>query len=87
MEQFNMSDSALKAVGVGSVGTRCAGTVFAGDDPDDVLVLQGEHVVQGQRLMQTASDPEPIHVAITSTCANSATGKPRWRSASWMVQA
>ena len=78
LEQFKMSDSALKAVGVGSVGTRCGVTVFVGDDPDDVLVLQGkqaepsvlapylglpvsEHqgkrVVQGQRLMQTASDP------------------------------
>ena len=45
MEQFNTSDSALKAVGVGSVGTRCAVTVFAGDDPDDVLVLQGKRVV------------------------------------------
>jgi len=78
MAQFKVSDAALKAVGVGSVGTRCAVTVFVGDHPDDVLVLQGkqavssvlapyldevvpEHqgkrVVQGQRLMQTASDP------------------------------
>ena len=74
---FRITDTALKAVGVGSVGTRCAVTVLIGDHPDEVLVLQGkqaepsvlapyvnldtpqhqgERVVQGQRLMQTASD-------------------------------
>ena len=70
-------DAALKAVGVGSVGTRCAVGLFMGESADDVLVLQskqavasvlapylpgpapehqGERVVQGQRLLQTASD-------------------------------
>ncbi len=78
MAQFSLSDAALKAVGVGSVGTRCGVSVFIGEHPDDVLVLQGKQaepsvlapylnervpdhqgkrVVQGQRLMQTASDP------------------------------
>jgi hypothetical protein len=78
LSQFRMSDCAFKAVGVGSVGTRCAIGVMVGDHPDDVLVLQskqadpsvlapyvnqpspdhqGQRVVQGQRLMQTASDP------------------------------
>ena len=78
MAHFRLDDAALKAVGVGSVGTRCAINVLVGDHPDDVLVLQGkqvepsvlapyvntqapehqgERVVQGQRLMQTASDP------------------------------
>jgi len=77
LSHFRLSDAALKAVGVGSVGTRCGIGVFVGDHPDDVLVLQskqaqpsvlapyidqpvpehqGERVVQGQRLMQTASD-------------------------------
>jgi uncharacterized protein (DUF2252 family) len=77
MGHFCIVDGALKAVGVGSVGTRCAITVLVGDTPDEVLVLQGkqaepsvlapylnlsapehqgERVVQGQRLMQTASD-------------------------------
>ena len=77
LSHFHLSDAALKAVGVGSVGTRCAIGVFVGDHPDDVLVLQskqaersvlapyvnqpspehqGQRVVQGQRLMQTASD-------------------------------
>jgi hypothetical protein len=77
LAQFRLSDTALKAVGVGSVGTRCAVNVFVGAHPDDVLVLQGkqaepsvlapyvdleapshqgERVVQGQRLLQTASD-------------------------------
>jgi len=74
---FRFVDAAYKAVGVGSVGTRCAIGLFVGDDPDEVLLLQskqaepsvlapylngaapahqGERVVQGQRLMQTASD-------------------------------
>jgi hypothetical protein len=78
LAQFKLSDVALKAVGVGSVGTRCGITVFVGEHPDDVLVIQGKQattsvlapyldqvapshqgkrVVQGQRLMQTASDP------------------------------
>ena len=77
MTHFRIADTALKAVGVGSVGTRCAVTVLIGDHPDEVLVLQGkqaepsvlapyvtlsapehqgERVVQGQRLMQAASD-------------------------------
>lgn len=77
LSQFQLADAAIKAVGVGSVGTRCSVGVFVGDHPDDVLVLQGkqaeasvlapyldttspahqgERVVQGQRLMQSASD-------------------------------
>jgi uncharacterized protein (DUF2252 family) len=74
---YRLVDSAIKVVGVGSVGTRCAISLFVGQHPDDLLILQGkeampsvlsryldqpspEHqgqrVVQGQRLMQTASD-------------------------------
>jgi len=77
LSRFHLSDAALKAVGIGSVGTRCAIGVFVGEHPEDVLVLQskqaetsvlapyvkqptpehqGERVVTGQRLMQTASD-------------------------------
>ncbi len=79
LRQFQMSDVAFKAVGVGSVGTRCAIGLFVGEQPDDVLVIQskqaepsvlaphvqlgesvpthqGQRVVEGQRLMQTASD-------------------------------
>lgn len=75
---FRLVDSASKAVGVGSVGTRCSIGLLLGDGPDDVLVLQskqaeasvlephatspspdhqGQRVVEGQRLMQTVSDP------------------------------
>jgi uncharacterized protein (DUF2252 family) len=75
--QYRLVDNAVKVVGVGSVGTRCAISLFAGKHPDDVIVLQskeasqsilapyictaapvhqGERVVQGQLLMQTASD-------------------------------
>jgi len=74
---YQFTDNALKAVGVGSIGTRCAINLFMGPHPDDILVLQGkqaepsvlapyvnlhapEHqgqrVVDGQRLLQTASD-------------------------------
>jgi hypothetical protein len=77
MAQYQLKDSALKAVGVGSIGTRCGISLFVGPHPDDILVLQGkqaepsvlapyvtlptpEHqgqrVVEGQRLLQTASD-------------------------------
>jgi uncharacterized protein (DUF2252 family) len=74
--RFELVDVAVKVVGVGSVGTRCAiMLLMAGDD--DSLFLQikearpsvlerytrpsayanhGERVVQGQRLMQSASD-------------------------------
>jgi uncharacterized protein (DUF2252 family) len=76
LERFELVDVAMKVVGVGSVGTRCAiMLLMAGDD--DSLLLQikearasvlepytrtsvydnhGERVVQGQRLMQSASD-------------------------------
>ena len=78
MGHYQHKDSALKAVGVGSIGTRCGINLFVGQHPEDVLVLQGkqaepsvlapyvnlpapEHqgqrVVEGQRLLQTASDP------------------------------
>jgi hypothetical protein len=74
---FRLVDAAYKAVGVGSVGTRCGIGLLVSDDPDEVLLLQskqaepsvlapylsgvvpahqGQRVVQGQRLMQTASD-------------------------------
>ena len=77
LAQYQLSDSALKAVGVGSIGTRCGISLFRGQHPDDILVLQGkqaepsvlapyvnlpapEHqgqrVVEGQQLLQTASD-------------------------------
>ena len=77
LAQYQFRDCALKAVGVGSIGTRCAVSLFVGQHPDDILVLQGkqcepsvlapyvnlatpEHqgqrVVEGQRLLQTASD-------------------------------
>ena len=75
---FHWNDWALKAVGVASVGTRCAIGLWSGTHPEDVLILQckearrsvlqppdaispwphqGQRVVEGQRLMQTASDP------------------------------
>jgi len=77
LSHFRHSDAALKAVGVGSVGTRCAVNVLVGEHPNDVLVVQGkqaepsvlapyldipapqhqgQRVVEGQRLLQTASD-------------------------------
>ena len=75
-ERFRYQDAAMKVVGVGSVGTRCAISLLLADD-DDPLFLQfkearrsvlesprgksryanqGYRVVEGQRLMQAASD-------------------------------
>ena len=75
---YVMVDTASKAVGVGSVATRCSIGLLVGSREDDVLVLQskqaeasvlapfatspsathqGQRVVEGQRLMQTVSDP------------------------------
>lgn len=77
LSEFVCTDTAIKVVGVGSVGTRCPILLFQGKHPDDMLVMQGkgaelsvlaqyvdlpvpEHqgqrVVQGQRLLQRASD-------------------------------
>jgi uncharacterized protein (DUF2252 family) len=75
-ERYRFEDSAIKVVGVGSVGTRCYLALFIADN-DDPLFLQvkearrsvlesprgksrythqGVRVVEGQRLMQGASD-------------------------------
>jgi uncharacterized protein (DUF2252 family) len=76
LERFELVDVAIKVVGVGSVGTRCAVVLLMAGN-DDSLFLQlkearasvlepytrrscyrnhGERVVEGQRLMQAASD-------------------------------
>jgi uncharacterized protein (DUF2252 family) len=74
--RYALIDDAVKVVGVGSVGTRCAIVLLAADDHDPLLLQikeatesvlaayqpptvypnQGERVVRGQRLMQSASD-------------------------------
>ncbi len=75
-DRFRLVDVAMKVVGVGSVGTRCAVALLLATD-DDPLFLQikearpsvlepfagrspysnqGERVVRGQHLMQSASD-------------------------------
>ena len=75
-DRFTYIDTAVKVVGVGSVGTRCMVSLFLAD-LDDPLFLQikeahpsvleryagqpkaahnGQRVVVGQRLMQSASD-------------------------------
>jgi uncharacterized protein (DUF2252 family) len=75
-ERFQFQDTAIKVVGVGSVGTRCYLSLFLADE-DDPLFLQvkearrsvlesprgksryahqGLRVVEGQRVMQAASD-------------------------------
>jgi uncharacterized protein (DUF2252 family) len=76
LRRFELVDVAIKVVGVGSVGTRCAVALLMADD-EDFLFLQlkearssvfepyagrsrfanhGQRVVEGQRLMQAASD-------------------------------
>jgi uncharacterized protein (DUF2252 family) len=77
-DRYRYVDMARKAVGVGSVGTRCLIALFLGRDNNDPLILQikeaqasvleaflgksefanhGHRVVDGQRLMQSTSDP------------------------------
>jgi len=77
LEQYRFADMARKAVGVGSVGTRCWIVLMVGRDDSDPLFMQmkeaqrsvlapfagaskfaneGQRVVVGQRLIQTASD-------------------------------
>jgi uncharacterized protein (DUF2252 family) len=75
-DRFRLADVAMKVVGVGSVGTRCAVALLlaASDDPLFLQIKeargsvlepfagkspfsnQGERVVRGQRLLQSASD-------------------------------
>ena len=76
LDRFELVDVAIKVVGVGSVGTRCAVALLMASE-DDSLLLQfkearpsvfepymgrshfanhGERVVEGQRLLQAASD-------------------------------
>ena len=75
-DRYRFQDTAVKVVGVGSVGTRCYLHLFLADE-DDPLFLQskearrsvlesprgksrfehqGFRIVEGQRLMQAASD-------------------------------
>ena len=76
LDQYHVTDVALKVVGVGSVGTRCYVALLLNDNNEPIFlqvkearqsVLEpytkpsiyqhhGERVVQGQRLMQSASD-------------------------------
>jgi uncharacterized protein (DUF2252 family) len=76
LDRYQLMDIALKVVGVGSVGTRCAiGLMMAANDDPIFLQIKesgpsvletylgkssyanhGQRVVEGQRLMQAASD-------------------------------
>ena len=76
LERFQLVDVAIKVVGVGSVGTRCAIALLMAGEHDSLFlqfkearasVLEpyagrsryrnhGERIVEGQRLMQAASD-------------------------------
>ncbi|MET3134375.1 uncharacterized protein (DUF2252 family) [Oxalobacteraceae bacterium GrIS 1.11] len=76
LDQYELVDVAMKVVGVGSVGTRCAIALFMANGHDPLFlqfkearpsVLEayhgrspyphpGQRIVEGQRLMQSASD-------------------------------
>ena len=76
IERYHLQDSAIKVVGVGSVGTRCYLALLLADESDPLFLQvkearrsvlerangrsryghQGLRVVEGQRLMQGASD-------------------------------
>lgn len=74
-DRYRLTDVALKVVGVGSVGTRCAVALFEDGDHDPLILQmkearpsvlaaylptqythQGQRVVQGQQMLQAASD-------------------------------
>jgi uncharacterized protein (DUF2252 family) len=75
-DRYRLVDAAMKVVGVGSVGTRCAVAYFEASANDALLLQtkearrsvlepyagasvytnQGQRIVAGQRLMQSASD-------------------------------
>ena len=75
-QRYRLQDSAIKVVGVGSVGTRCYLSLLMADEGDPLFIQvkearrsvlesprgksryahQGARVVEGQRLMQGASD-------------------------------
>jgi uncharacterized protein (DUF2252 family) len=75
-QRYHLQDTAIKVVGVGSVGTRCYLALFLANDVDPLFLQvkearrsvlesprgksryahQGARVVDGQRLMQGASD-------------------------------
>ena len=75
-DRYRYQDAAIKVVGVGSVGTRCAVSLLLSEDGDPLFLQvkearrsvleppgkksryanQGYRVVEGQRLMQAASD-------------------------------
>ncbi len=59
--RYTVLDHALKTVGVGSVGTRCAITLLQGRDDDDLLILQikeaGPSVLEAHLGPSTAGSP------------------------------
>ena len=57
---FRLVDTASKAVGVGSVGTRCSIGLFLGEGPEDVLVLQSKQA-ESSVLAAYATSPPPAH--------------------------
>jgi uncharacterized protein (DUF2252 family) len=76
LDQYHITDVALKVVGVGSVGTRCYIALLLNDNNEPLFIQvkearqsvlepftkpcvykhNGERIVQGQRLIQSASD-------------------------------
>jgi uncharacterized protein (DUF2252 family) len=57
---FRLVDTASKAVGVGSVGSRCSIGLFLGEGPEDVLVLQSKQA-EPSVLTAYATSPAPEH--------------------------
>lgn len=60
LQQYRLVDVAYKAVGVGSVGTRCSIGLFVGPHPDDVLILQSKQA-EASVLEPYATTPPPQH--------------------------
>ena len=60
LDCFRIADTANKAVGVGSIGTRCSIGLFLGPREDDILVLQSKQA-EPSVLAPYATSPAPDH--------------------------
>ncbi len=60
---YRLVDTAYKAVGVGSVGTRCSIGLLQGPHPDDLLLLQSKQALASglEQPLAGSAAPEPRH--------------------------
>lgn len=88
LSQFQISDAAIKVVGMGSVGTRCSIGVFASHHPEDAPVLKVKKLIPLYCHLISRQNPRPIRVSVSyrdSVCCSPIAmrllaGGRRWRA-------